>query len=133
MAAFRTATASRSSVARGLTTRSPPRDDARGRPRFAMSYFLALTVTCIVFPVLSSAACSSKQEPENKTGNTVSAPAAVKPTAEKDGPLLELGGRFGTPITLSAEASYTVKRKLGVVTKELKLEVDNAAPGTTYP
>jgi hypothetical protein len=56
----------------------------------------------------------------------------VKPNAEKEGTLLELGGRFGSPTALRSEASYKSKRKLGVVTKELKLEVDDAAPGTTY-
>lgn len=93
---------------------------------------LVLTVTCMAFPVLSSAACSQGQEPDSKKSNAVETPAAVKPNAEKEGTLLELGSRFGNPKALCGEASYVVKRKVGVLTKELKLEVDNAAAGTTY-
>jgi hypothetical protein len=110
---------------------------------------LVLTVTCIALPILSSAACSREQEPDSKKSNTgktpaaASAPAAAnaaavnaaatKPNAEKDGTLLELGSRFGKATDLNGEASYTIKRKVGLLVKELKLEVDNAAPDTTYP
>ena len=93
---------------------------------------LVLTITCFAFTVLSPVACSQAQEPNNKKDHTAKPPAAVKPNAEKDGTLLELGSRFGTPTTVFGEASYTVKRKAGVLSKELKLEVDNAPPGTTY-
>ena len=92
-------------------------------------FFLA--VTCMALPVISSAACSQGQEPDSKKSNTVPA-AAVKPEAEKEGTLLELGCKSGSPTALRAEVSYTVKRKAGVVTKEFELEVDDATPGTTH-
>jgi len=93
---------------------------------------LVLTITCFAFSVLSPVACSQAQEPNNKKDNTAKPPAAAKPNTEKDGTQLELGSRFGSPTTLCGEASYTVKRKVGVLTKELKLEVDNAGPDATY-
>jgi len=83
-----------------------------------------------LFLCLSTQACfrdadaASEKEPH--------ATAAARPATAADGTVLELGGCFGSPAALWCEVSYKVKRKSGVLTKSLEIEVDNAAPGTTH-
>lgn len=58
--------------------------------------------------------------------------AAQEPALSPDGTLTHLEGRFGSPDTLWALASYKVKREGGKLTKALEIEVDNAPPAVTH-
>src|SRR5262245_1226563 len=88
---------------------------------------------CAVSGLLISPACSSAEAAGDATAAAVAATPrpAARTGAPADGTVLELGDRFGQPDTLCCEVSYKVKRKNGVLTKTLEVEVDNAAPGTT--
>jgi len=92
----------------------------------------AVTLLTVLI-VISTPGCSRDADAASDKPAVTPAAARPAPAPAPDGTLFELAGRFGSPAALWCEVGYKVKRKSGVTTKSLELEVDNAAAGTTYP
>jgi len=81
---------------------------------------------------LFSSSCAHEESPHAAQPASATSSAAPAAGESRDGTLVHLEGRHGTPGELLLEASYKSKREAGKISKTLSVDIEHAPPGVTH-